>query len=137
MKLLRALPRIGPLLLAALFLRAVVPTGWMPVADDGRLGWVLCGEPALLQAGDHSAPPISAGTSEHGDHANTSDHGKEHRQDPCPFGALAAASTLSGGADLVQGMHFEDRVFPTLAAVPARHQRRPAHAYARGPPTFG
>lgn len=72
--------RVIALLALALFVRALVPTGWMPVATADGLGMELC-------AGQAMAPQAMAGM-KHG-----REQGKQALPDhPCAFAGLGLAA---------------------------------------------
>ena len=89
----------GPIwliLAAALLLRSIVPTGWMPMSDGNSIRIMLCDGfgPAAgytaNQSNDHVGP--NAGTHDH-ESMHGEGHGEDAPHDPCPFG-LALASAL-------------------------------------------
>lgn len=134
MRLRHALSRFAPLLLAALLVRALLPLGWMPVAQEGSLRWQLC--PSLVAV----PPPVGdamhamAGHEQRDPHAG---HEGKVGKDACPFGALSAL-----GGDVPQPSPLADRLpytepapvaFDALALAQLRWL---GHAYARGPPSI-
>lgn len=87
---------VAALVLAALAMRVIVPAGFMPVFDHGRVTLALCSgfAPAPVAAPAHAAMP---GMSHHAG----MDHDKgEKPPSPCAFADLALP--VLGGADPVQ-----------------------------------
>jgi hypothetical protein len=106
------------LLVAALFLKALVPAGYMPAAPDTGVIVALCS--GTMPAGSTVTITIPK-TGSHQDHgASTADH-------PCAFAPLAAAMT---GADLAA------LVLAALAFVFVAAIVRPALALASLPARF-
>jgi hypothetical protein len=116
------------LLVAALFLKALVPAGYMPAAPDTGVIVALCS--GTMPAGSTVTITIPK-TGSHQDHgASTADH-------PCAFAPLAAAMTGADLAALVLAalafVFVAAIVRPALAlpSLPARF--RPP---GRAPPLF-
>jgi len=89
-------PRLMVVLLAlTMAMRVIVPSGFMPVADGDMIRVALCsgagGQTVWLdKAGQvHKDAGDPAGKGQPGDQ-----HGDQHEQQPCGFGALALGSAL-------------------------------------------
>jgi hypothetical protein len=123
---------IGALILPALALRALVPSGFMPMRDEqGRLSLTFCpGEVAIVGAGadphahHHHHPGIPGGTHD-GSHAHT----------VCPF-ALSAGPALAYTGDItatpplrvdlqIAARHVDPLIQTLLRAQSARAPPRP------------
>jgi hypothetical protein len=76
---------------AALLLRVLIPTGWMPVSGPDGIRIVLCTPSAMAKA----APEASQGTA-HGDHRqhDPKKHEKPAADQPCAFSGLAMAANV-------------------------------------------
>ena len=120
-------PAVAALIVAlALMLRALVPGGFMPTADHGRIVISIC----------TGSGPVTAAIAVPGaDHGEPGDHAKSDQ--PCAFAGLSL--TLLGGADvallLVALAFIVALAFaPVLARNPGRipHLRPPL----RGPPVL-
>jgi hypothetical protein len=114
------------LLVAVLLLRAAVPSGWMPVAEQGGIRITLCtgsGQQFMVMdrngALHKEVPQPSA------------------PRDPCPY-ALAAAQ-LADVPPVIEirfpPAKLEPLTFPDLAHINAALRRNPLPP-ARGPPAF-
>lgn len=140
------------IVLAALFLRLVIPTGFMPAMEHGRLIVVPCPGFGPVSAAPSAATSGSsaAASDAHSMHAGMAHHaapeaaaeshhegGSPHAQDSCSFADLSL--TAIGGADPVQlaaALLFiiAMALFTVTAARPQRALRlRPP---LRGPPLF-
>jgi len=106
-----------PLLLVALFARALLPQGFMPTVYDGLPGLQICGPAALLLAGDDA--PRGGG---------------DHAREACPFAIAATpapppaplASPVTSGAATAPAPLTD----PVPPAAPSARAHPP-----RGPPT--
>ena len=106
------------LLIAALFCaKALVPAGWMPVADAGGVRIELCtAQGAITATLDAQGRLHKSG--------NTS----EPTRDACPFGVLAVAADIPTGPALLQVLApFALRMapLPMLAIAPLPQGVRP------------
>ena len=92
-------PNISLVLLlgCAILLRALVPTGWMPVANDGKLRLVLCSGRTVVV--EH---PLA------GHHGGKDKQSSSHADQPCAFAGLA-----------LPWIGAEGELILSLAAVPA------------------
>ena len=114
------------LVLGVLFLRALVPAGFMPAPVDGRLAFVVCD--AKMPAGVHQHHHAHPG------HDNAAHHEGAHSDPTCPYAQSAAPAplptlpVLAGGAgcDLLVPPAAVTQTF--LAFGPTRQQS------PRGPP---
>ena len=116
------------LMLAALWMKAVVPVGWMPSVSDGRMWVQYCSG-----QGPQKILVEIAGMSGKSDHQDA----KDSSAGDCLFSSLAAVS-LSGVAPalLVLALAFileaVYRAAPPISQRAAFHLRPPPH----GPPAF-
>jgi hypothetical protein len=139
----RASARFGALVGLALLMKALVPAGWMPVWEDGRLTIALCGgwvpaaapDRASMDHGSHGAaapgdPPMAhAGHGSHDAHqahapAGEVDHSQheEERQgadQPCSFAAAGLSWTApdAPGADVALTLGARGGAAPLPSAV--------------------
>jgi hypothetical protein len=119
----RLSPALSALLLsAALVLRLVVPSGWMPIAGAGELRLAICtgGAPATLV--------LHSGAREHDQPGKTG-------RDPCPF-AVATGGALDlpvppGLPAIIRSMAGNAHFAQLAATITVRRAPRPP---ARGPP---
>lgn len=122
-------PALAALLLAAaLCLKIVVPTGYMPASPDTGLIVALCSGAMPAGATVTIAIPKKPGGQDHG--ASMADH-------PCAFAPLCAAMTGADFAPLVLAalaFVFVAAIARTPLALPApaKRSRPPSHA----PPRF-
>lgn len=113
--------RIVALLALALFVRALVPAGWMPVAGPDGVHFALCPDQAPVA---HAAPG----------HHGGNDHGQAPAPDqPCAFAGLGLAADAPPPAPVI--------LPATIPAMPAQVLRT-AVAVGRGlaappPPATG
>ena len=99
-------------LACALFLRVLVPTGWMPAPKNGAFAIELCNAAARVQATEH------AGKAHH------DSKGKGHGGE-CAFAPLQAGFAAVPAAPIL----------PAPSAAPAAlPQQFTASVFARGPP---
>jgi len=113
--------------IAALLLRAGVPSGWMPVASAGGLQVMLCsgtGPVAITLdpgAGHREDQPGNGGV----------------RHDPCPYGlALGLSLDLPAAIVLELPPQASAALFAPMLAVARLTARRGLRPPARGPPAF-
>lgn len=117
-----------------LFARVLVPQGWMPLFEDGRLLIQPCPtaapipapKPMAMAGMDHAT--MDHGAMDHGDHPDSTSN-------DCPFGI---ASTQSGDAQpilpsLIPVIASDSGIQPLTEAPRLRPVRHRA-ASARGPP---
>jgi hypothetical protein len=115
---------IRHLALIAMFMRAMLPAGWMP---DAQAGLILCSENATLGVVHHDGGPATPSPDGH------SSHQADHQE--CPF---AAAPHLASVPDVPQ------LALPAFHAFAAALDRAYASTVAarftphtpRGPPTL-
>ncbi len=98
-------------LACALFLRALVPTGWMPAPMNGAFAIELCNAAAPAQAIEH------AGKAHHGS------KGKSHGD--CAFAPLQAGFAAAPAASVLPAPAAAREILP---------QQFLARTFARGPP---
>lgn len=122
-------------LAGALALRSLVPTGWMPIVDNGAIRIMLCDG-----AGPVELSPPASDQQVHGSHTQ---HGGEHEgghhdnapHDVCPFGlALGNAFDLPAPPSILEPPNLSANIeVPALiaAGVVARRNLKPP---ATGPP---
>jgi hypothetical protein len=118
------------LLLAALLLRAGIPTGMMLVSTDGG--------PRLVPCPSVSPAPVAAPGAHHGGHhgaAPQQDHDHKGQEPPCPFGVLLFPALPSAPPVLAMRMP-EPASLPGLVIATQASPRRAAHMHppATGPP---
>lgn len=122
----RPLPILWLLAAALLAVKALVPTGWMPVvAGDGGIRIALCTSQGTVLA------TLDADGTVHRDGAPESGN-----RDTCPFATVAAAFDLAAPPAMPPAFAaspFSARPLPVAAMVAARRALRPP---ARGPPAF-
>ncbi len=93
------------ILLAALLLRLIVPAGFMPVVEDGRLTMVVCSGYGPVPAApiDHGAGHVMPSMAHHAapqHHSSDHDSAEHQAQNPCAFADLALPAL--GGTDPIQ-----------------------------------
>jgi hypothetical protein len=121
-----ATPAWAPLLVfAALFLRALVPAGFMLAPVDGRLAFVPCD--AAVSAGEHQHHG-------HPGHDNAAHHEGVHSDPTCPYAQSAGPAPLPTLPVLVSAATLGQLVAPreatqTLLRCGPTRQQTP-----RGPP---
>lgn len=119
-------------LLAALLVRMLVPAGFMPVVEDGRLTLAICSG-----YGPVAAAPAAHGMDHGGGHAMagmTHHEDPQHQaQNPCAFADLAVPAL--GGADPIQ--LAAALLFIVAAALLPRRQVAPRAASHLRPPLRG
>jgi hypothetical protein len=110
--------------LGALFLRALVPAGFMPAPVDGRLAFVVCD--ARMSAGVHDH--------HHPGHDNAAHHEGTHSDPTCPYAQSAGPAPLPT-LPVLAGAAASDQLVPPAAVTqtflafgPTRQQS------SRGPP---
>lgn len=119
------------LLALALFVRALVPTGWMPAPADGGLALVPCPTSG-------PAPVAPAAMAGHGHHDPAAPDKAEHQaaSETCPFGAMAGATAALPPAPAL----FVDApaALPATSSPRALAPRAPPRLRppARGPPSL-
>jgi hypothetical protein len=113
------------LLLPLMVLRAMLPAGYMPVAENGTLRIAMCSDGFQPAATDHSGDQQSGS----GDHQLPSGSGD------CPFANAAMNAPPPAVSQSVVTVESDAGAAPAIAA--------PTHAAsivrvqsARGPPTF-
>ncbi len=124
MTALRRLSPVNALLLLALAVlaRALVPTGWMPVAHAGELKIMICSD------GSGGAVTVDLGTGP----------APQPPRDPCPFAVGSAGAAAVPGAVVPE---LPTLNWPDTPAFAAPHAARlvawrSARPPARGPPSF-
>lgn len=116
------------LVLGMLFLRALVPAGFMLAPGDGRLAVVLC--EAEISAGGHQHH-------HHPGHDNPAHHDGAHRDSKCPYAQSAGPAPLPTLPALAHTAVIGEPVAPadvtqTLLRFGPTRQQTP-----RGPPPLG
>lgn len=125
------------LIVLALFVRALMPTGWMPVVEDGALALQPCPTTGIsIPVGTGAEPMAMEG---HGGHHQSQDHEGHERSasETCPFGVVS-----TGVADLPPPHQFQQPeignsrdTFVILKDIPVlSRERRPS--LARAPPNL-
>lgn len=124
-------------LAGALLLRSLMPTGWMPMVDNGAIRIMLCDgfgpvelSPPVAESPMHDAHSQHGGAHQGGHHENAA-------HDPCPYGLalgsafdlLPAPQTLTLPAMLAH-IDAPARIFARMAA------RRSIKPPATGPPVL-
>lgn len=114
------------LVLPGLFIRATVPTGFMPVASGGTaLTMAMCpghaSQPEVIEPGP--AP------------ADDGQPQQKHHQAPCVFAATAGGAAPMFIAAAVDLPMLPREIFLPRSVAPAARQITRAHA-PRGPPAF-
>ena len=121
--------RIIALLLPLMLLRAMLPVGFMPVAENGALHMTLCGE------GHHHPAATESSADQASDQTNSGNHGHSGESGYCPFASALVNAAPLGTALSVSvvssemGAIFESAAPVRIAAI-VRTQS------ARGPPSF-
>lgn len=118
--------RVVALLLCALLVRAMVPTGWMPVATAHGLSFALC---AGQEPAPHAVTAMHHGQKEHGGQAMP-DH-------PCAFAGLGLAADTAPPPLAMPAMSVAIEAAPArvLAATVGRGLAAPPPP-ATGPPAY-
>lgn len=113
------------LVLPGLFIRVIVPPGFMPVASRGAtLTMAMCPGHAQQPADLLSGPAPDDG----------GQPARKHREPPCVFAATAGGATpIAITADVDLPTIAQDVVLPRIVAPAVRRQVLSAHA-PRGPP---
>ena len=113
------------LVLGVLFLRALVPAGFMPAPVDGRLAFVVCD--AEMSAGIHQHH-------HHSGHDHAAHHEGAHSDPICPYAQSAGPAPLPT-LPVLAGAAASDQMVPPTAVTqtflrfgPTRQQT------SRGPP---
>jgi hypothetical protein len=121
--------RSQPILLFALVIlvatRALVPSGWMPVADEHGIRLVLCSGQNMVVTDPNP----------HGAHQKGESH-EDSPREVCPYGTLAATADLPELPQIASAA-----VFGAEIPAPAHSQERVTTLHAprpppRGPPTL-
>ncbi|RXD05153.1 hypothetical protein EQZ23_08545 [Sphingomonas sp. UV9] len=121
----------------AMLVRALIPTGWMPITDAQGFHIVLCSGtgPAMLSTGPSAKAPMNhAMAGMH--HEKSSDHHSQGPEHPCAFAGVTPAidaPTLAAPLPLVR-----IRATPALARalVTIGHGLAAPPPPQTGPPTF-
>lgn len=118
-------PLLLPLLVLLLATRALVPSGWMPVADAGGVHIMLCTGQGMVGATLGPDGKLKKG-----------DTGDQAHHDPCPYGTLGHAAdtpTLPEIAAAPAPQPETRVILPTKQIVDGLHAPRPP---TRGPPSL-
>ncbi len=110
---------VAALVLLAVLARALIPTGFMPVAGDGAMRLVVC------DGTMHHHPPSDGG------HPGT----PPTHDSPCPFAASGGPGLLYSMPDL----SFTAATFATAVSIPESSlpsEPPPRHSAPRGPPAI-
>lgn len=110
------------LLLGMLFLRALIPAGFMLAPVDGSLAFVLC-EPGVLAGGHH-----------HGGHDHAAHHHGAHTDSTCPYAQSAGPAPLPTLPVVAGGGVSGLVVSPTALAQTFLRCGPPRQESCRGPP---
>jgi hypothetical protein len=123
----RSIPKWTTLLVfGMLFLRALVPAGFMLAPVDGRLAFVLC-EPGVMAAGHHHHHP--------GNDLATH-HDGAHSDPTCPYAQSAGSAPLPTLPVLTAGPIPDRRVAPLAATQTFLTFGPPRQQTSRGPPSL-
>ena len=118
-----ATPAWAPLLVfAALFLRALVPAGFMLAPMDGRLALVLCD--AEMSAGEH----------QHHGHDNAAHHESSHGDPTCPYAQSAGPAPLPTLLVLASAATLDQLIAPSRATQTLLRCGPTRQQTPRGPP---
>jgi hypothetical protein len=112
------------LVLALLFLRALIPAGFMLASVDGHLGYVLCD--AEMSAGEHHHY--------HSGHDNAAHHGGAQRDPTCPYAQSAGPAPLPTLPVLAGAETFDQLVTPSAVTQTFLSFGPPRQLSSRGPP---
>lgn len=115
------------LVLGMLFLRALVPAGFMLAPVDGSLALVLC-ESAVL-AGEHQHH-------HHPGHDHAAHHEGVHGDPTCPYAQSAGPAPLPTLPVLAGAAVFDKLVLPTAFTQTLLGFGPPRQHSSRGPPHF-
>lgn len=117
--------RVAALLALALFVRALVPTGWMPVATAQGMAFTLCPS--------QDAPPAAMAA-----HHGGAEHGKAMLPDhPCAFAGLGLSADVPPPILAVPlAPVLPDFVAPPVLGVGVGRGLAAPPPPATGPPTF-
>lgn len=118
-------PLILPLLALLLATRALVPSGWMPVADAGGVHITLCTGQGMVDAVLGPDGKLKKG-----------DAGGHAHHDPCPYGTLGHALDTPPLPELAAAPAPQPEIraaLPVEQIVAGLHAPRPP---TRGPPVF-
>lgn len=112
------------LLLPLMVLRALLPAGFMPVAEDGALRMAMCSDGLYPTTADHHGHPSPAG-----DEQQSSGSGS------CPFALAAVNAAPPALTQIVARLDIDSgaassAIAPVIVAATVRAQS------ARGPPSF-
>ncbi len=117
----------------AMLVRALIPTGWMPVADAQGFRIVLCSGtgPAMPMAKapmDHAMPGM--------DHKKSSDHHDQGPEHPCVFAGVTPAIAAPTLAAPLPPVRIRATPAPARALVAIGHGLAAPPPPQTGPPTF-
>jgi len=118
-------PLLLPLIALLLATRALVPTGWMPVADEGGVHITLCTGQGMVDAVLGPDGKLQKG-----------DTGGQTHHDPCPYGTLGHAADTPSLPQLAAAPAPQPEIraaLPVAQIVASLHAPRPP---TRGPPLF-
>jgi hypothetical protein len=115
------------LVLGLLFLRALVPAGFMLAPVDGRLAWVVCD--AGMPAGGHAHHHHHPGHDPAG-------HQAGHGDPTCPYAQSAGPAPLPTFPVLAGGTVFGRLVPPVTITQTFAAFGPPREHCSRGPPAF-
>ncbi len=125
------------LIVAALLVRAAVPTGWMPVAAQDGLRLMLCNGDGPVEIAMDTGADEHAHHGHHGSGPDEKQGGDHTGKEACPFG-LALGKSADIAPPLVTGLPL-DSTAPSIGPMPAAARLtawRSLRPPARGPPHF-
>lgn len=111
--------------------KVLVPAGWMPVAAERGITFMLCSGDGM------SAAPVEAWIDASGKiHKGHKDSGNQSK-DPCPYGALTATATTPAAVAFAAPLVLPASiVLPRPAEVTVGHGLAAPPPPATGPPAF-
>jgi DUF2946 family protein len=111
--------------LGLLFLRALIPAGFMLAPVDGHLVYVLC-DAEVSAAGHHH---------DHSGHDNAAHHGGTHGDPTCPYAQSAGPAPLPTLPVLASADAFDHLVAPSAVTQTFLSFGPPRRLSSRGPPS--
>jgi hypothetical protein len=112
------------LLLPLMVLRAMLPTGYMPVAENGAFRIALCSDGIYPTATDHSS-----------DESTGSGHEQSSTSGSCAFANSAAGAPPPAALQSIVAIEIDAGTIPASAA-PTRSASIVRVQSARGPPSI-
>ena len=114
------------LALAALFLRFIVPAGWMPASEGGSFSLMPCVVSAVVSAPiatDMAQPDLS-------DHQSDQDMMRA----PCPFATLSTVAIGASGPAILATLILAPFIFLVLPLVSSTQRTPRLQPPSQGPP---